>query len=137
MFAYFWLKNQEKRQKTTEKEATGQSFQHRTPNPKSDTDTDPRSVKRTIVHFLGLEDVQQVLQQEATGCPAPERTIVQSEAEPADFVQLGARRQSEQSQRSATFFQPGVTSAREARANNNSVYAREELGEKTNKKNQS
>ena len=48
------------------------------------------------------------------GCPAPERTIVQSEAEPDGFVQLGARRQSEQSQKSANFFQPGATSTREA-----------------------
>lgn len=50
MFAYFWLRNQEKRQKITEKEATGQSFRHRTPTPKPDTDTDSESVKRTIVH---------------------------------------------------------------------------------------
>ena len=50
MFAYFWLKNQEKRQKTAEKEATGQSFRHRTPSPKPDTDSDSESVKRTIVH---------------------------------------------------------------------------------------
>ena len=41
----FGAKNQEKRQKTTEKEATGQSFRLRTPTPKPDTDTDSESVQ--------------------------------------------------------------------------------------------
>jgi hypothetical protein len=55
------------------------------------------------------------------GCPAPERTIVQSEAEFPARVQLRARRQSEQSQKSATFFRPGVNSTGQTRANNHSL----------------
>ena len=42
MFAYFWLRNQEKRQKTTKKEATGQQFRDRTPTPKPDTEAQHR-----------------------------------------------------------------------------------------------